>query len=512
MLSTDSDLLVHDLGGGAVSFFAGIRSSRCTRCQGACLRALKSYKPYQFAQQLEVPHILRFAFELVKDPKATFDDAVRRAQQPIQPQSVQKYEQFYYTYSSLANLTCATTWNPLGGLLDPRISELILQIETVSDGVIYYYLPPLLDDPAGSTAWECGADLRVFSYSVMLPHDSTSYQQIQVLEHQRRGEDVNPVEVEVMNPNKCNAFARLMTRRIRAISRLHGGPMTAACWRVFGAVQVLLTYIHQQPSFPKGQILEQLSDGLYKGDLRSWTGIYVHARLQAVLYSLRQVKQILDRLRLRGVTSPVSELAHQLQSLPGLESLIPGYDEIFDSFDVEKIMQPVDWALNSSVLTDSTLVATQSRWELPRKREEPPRNKEELLRKIDELLGKRVELPVKIGELPIEKKELPTAKEELPRTREELSMEREELPKTKEQLPGTKEQRLRTKEELPRPRGRLSRTREGLPVKREEAPTERGELRTPRGTKKRASEDEETHAKRVKQRFAFNLRSAMVNK
>ena len=369
VLSTDLDLIVHDLGiGGAFSFFKGIRSSRCKRCKGACLFATKSLKPYQIAQQLGVSHVSRFAFELLRDPQVTLDDAIQRAQQPIQPKSDDKYERFRNTYPSFSNSPLPTTWDLSADLLDPRISEFIVQVESLSEKTIYYYLPVLLDDPIGSSAWVCGTDLRLFSYSVMLPRHTARNLQIEILEHQRCGEDVNAIRVELMDQTTCNAFAKRINSRIQSISRLQAGSMTAASWRVFGAVQVLLTYTEEQPNLPKGQILEQLLNELYKGDLQSWAGMCVYARLQAVLYSLRQVKQILGRLR--DLTAPISELARELQSLPRLEVLIPGYDEISDSFDIGSIQQPVESAFGNLALTDSTLVTTKSKSKLVERGEE----------------------------------------------------------------------------------------------------------------------------------------------
>ena len=361
VLTSDSDLVVYDLGrDGAVARLDGIRTSHCARCREPCVRANKMLRPSEIADRLGLPHFQRLAYEAKKDPKVTVDDALRRMQQPMENISVEAYGRFRDTYSSFQNLTYLIRSSWVRDWLDPRVSEFVIQVETTAEEPFCSYLLPLLDDPSKSSAWECCLDMRIFSYSVKVREHVNQRSQIRVLEYDRREENATPVEIKLMDGEACDAFADAMNKRIQAISLLHrvGPAATLLCWRTLAMEQTLPPYNQERRNFTPRQAPEQAADRAKDDSVRSWDNIHVHAQLQAVLYSLRQMRQILGKLQ--RPSPPVWALTGHLRSLPSLETLIPACNEML-AFFVHVEQFPLKDPVSTPARPDLMLEASHSR-------------------------------------------------------------------------------------------------------------------------------------------------------
>ena len=162
VLSNDSDLFVHDLGShGAFVYLssADLRANDDSEedpSKGSCQTIkLSVFRPRDIAERLGLDNLQELAFEYQKKQSKTLPEALQSAKMHqgknhsgfqnflrgyiIEP-SVSESQQF--SPESLARLSSH------GKLLDPRISEVICQLESKDPQIIHAYLLCLIEDPA----------------------------------------------------------------------------------------------------------------------------------------------------------------------------------------------------------------------------------------------------------------------------------------------------------------------------------------------------------------------------
>ncbi|EGY20498.1 uncharacterized protein VDAG_10127 [Verticillium dahliae VdLs.17] len=195
VLTSDSDLLVHDLGPrGAVILFHDLRTGTLDGHRG--LIAAR-YSPASIAERLRLPPtsagIQRFAHELSRDPYKSLPQLLQAAQQRAAAEGDDAaedaaYETFLRPYRAhdAETTAAAATFAALATPLDPRVSELVLQSPALrsrlgipedededeegpraphSEPLIF--LPLLMDCPARPSAWEASLDVRRLGYALL---------------------------------------------------------------------------------------------------------------------------------------------------------------------------------------------------------------------------------------------------------------------------------------------------------------------------------------------------------
>ncbi|OLN81278.1 hypothetical protein CCHL11_07297 [Colletotrichum chlorophyti] len=178
ILTSDSDLAIHDLNEGAVMFFRDLHISSSDSKKSLIGR---KYSPSDVAKRLQLPKeqgMRRFAYELSKMTRPKFAQVLENCKGEVS--DTEDYRVFCEPYEALET----TDWSSvpvLGSLkspcLDARLSEVVLQCvgysgvakPSMGDSSVegcMMCLPPLLDCPARASAWDSSASVRQLAYSL----------------------------------------------------------------------------------------------------------------------------------------------------------------------------------------------------------------------------------------------------------------------------------------------------------------------------------------------------------
>ncbi|KAK0637235.1 XPG domain containing-domain-containing protein [Bombardia bombarda] len=335
VLTSDSDLLVHQLGpDGSVIFFGDIDVDS----ESVVLTALQ-YRTSDICKSLAIKPddgLLNLAFELIMDPHISLDQALERCRKET---GIAKfpydYSEFIKQYLTPEVATNIEVEDDLG--MDPRISEIALQhvfgssakkapsptktsnTSRPQDGELAMYLPFLLDSPSRTSAWESSKRIRQLAYS-LLQQSTQDVTVIHSVSEFRRLQSLSAgVRVEVPPPSSIDAEA---TALLDVLSKVETSvtPAPETVWMNLSIYQdIILTMGQGKTSRPLGvELLSQ--EAAKKFDPYSWDSLHFLAQAQATYYSLRMLKQMLDfTLRHTGdVAASVSKLARSISLLPSL--------------------------------------------------------------------------------------------------------------------------------------------------------------------------------------------------
>ena len=330
VLTNDSDLLVYDLGEkGALTSFSSIELQSCEdRCR--CLRA-RLQRPVEIAKQLGLSNLIRLAFELSEDYTITLNEAVKRSKLDIEISArisaFRDFGKLYCLEPIQSHPPGASIKGARKVFMDARVSELILQYRSPSHEPVYMFLPVLIDDPSRSSAWAIAMNLRRFAYALLTQNSSSV-----VLEYGRRGSRIQPTMFQTEEGYLCTSDAATICRRLSAIDE-EFGPMPAwLTWRIFGMMEVFSWYLEGR-TLPPSNMSSKAFVG--RDEIRlSWQDIHLAAQLEAALYSVRILKQVLGYvIQINGNSAlpELLELYQRLASLPPLGSLMPSRTELINS-------------------------------------------------------------------------------------------------------------------------------------------------------------------------------------
>lgn len=315
VLTSDSDMLVYDIGNkGSVCFFNGLEmqddNGTDDRSRGSVLKA-SVHRTATIATRFDMPNLQRLAYEIKNDPTAGFAEAKRRAKVPVRDALLWHRLQEEYSIpdpdtSPPANrLTDHDSQDGKPSLLDPRLSELILQLSSPSerhDATIY--LPFLIDDHSRASAWNVSAPIRHALYDVLAAqqlsttttsHLPTSPQTI--TEVSRKGSRILSSTVPLPSVSPSNSNSTTAVHRLR---RLLDGltavkaryPQPALRTRIFALRLVYIWYReHSSASPPSIDSLVRVLGMRGKGGRMGWEDIHLRAQVEGVGYALRMVGQ-----------------------------------------------------------------------------------------------------------------------------------------------------------------------------------------------------------------------------
>lgn len=345
VLTSDSDLLVylHD-SDSSVAFFEDIDVTiPAAEPRAAVLQYTTGIRGrLGLAPGIGIP---RIAYELLLNPHASLEQLVRRTSQAPYPKDRKNYADFISRYRiENPNSSSSPTFPFHQGLqqLDPRVSEIVLSAVSGRDGLaetsqektINMFLPFLLDNPQRSSAWEAALPIRRLAYSILLElaalPNAPSIVEFRRLQVGSRGRGIAvPGEIE------REAIASSLVRLLESSRQVSAGRTQQLTY--FTTLSELQeTGISVKP--PLGLMQLQLAFS-NPGSLTplSWDTIHLAAQVQACVYSLRMLRQILGLNPLpfqRSVHCLVTarELLSHLEDLPGFESY-PRVEEIPEVLD-----------------------------------------------------------------------------------------------------------------------------------------------------------------------------------
>lgn len=351
ILTNDSDLLVYDLGEqGAVAFFSQLELRRDDESSKKCEVFRTSIsQPIEIAQRLGLEDLRRFSFELLRDPSISLTEIVKRAKQPVPeplPVDVSRQKTFHDFCKDYDPKTFdfgTELMEKVGSMrkaegsqfLDPRISELIL----TSSSSPSIYLPLLIEDPSKAAAWNISRVLRHFAYSCLKSQVSDSSPET-ILEYCRRGERIVPEVIQTFSKKKVISYTKQLAAGLETFSSLFCDFSSTINWRTFALSEILHHYAENQKKSPSRSALAYSITGHANRKI-SWHDIHLSAQMEAVLYSLRMLKQILNyprplpnsqtsdpRAKNSSSSNDSLRLRAILETLPPLNQLLPSRLEL----------------------------------------------------------------------------------------------------------------------------------------------------------------------------------------
>ena len=370
ILSNDSDLFVHNLGNGAFVYLDSVelrtsetkdqtRNSRCCK-----IFRLEMFRPPYIAQRLGVKTLQELAFQFVRRHSHTLSEAVKATRDQQDREEKLVYEKFLQEYTTEPSVSENQQLSPQAlarlhtqaRFLDPRISELICQLESNDSDNAEVYLLFLIEDPTRSSAWSVSSDQRSFIYSVCALHlnNATNYPRTIITECRRRAQDFVMHPIHLLTHPETLTFATTFQTQLQIFPQAFPGLPSTLIWRTYALFKVHLWHLNASKPPPSRDLLQRALTGNYTPH-PTWEDIHLSAQLQAVLYSLRMIQQILQYISSamqKPLPRELQQLAASLQDLPVLARLMPSpFDltEVVDAVDIEDVMEKLALLLQEEV-------------------------------------------------------------------------------------------------------------------------------------------------------------------
>ena len=383
VLTSDSDLLIHNLGAnGCVIFFKdleGVATGDVLRLTGT------RYDVTVISHRLNLKTLIPLAFAVQRDHHRGFNNCLLEAKL-IQDSEDVEYKQFSARYlDDTVTLPSAASETPPAArvTLDPRVSEWLHQPHHLPREVAQipqsqqqdFYLPFLIEDPTRISSWTPSLPIRQLAYSAMRP-SSSSFQYL-TAEHFRRGPRIAQTCIEHLPAATVNAAADTWREELENLDlvRLGGEHGWGVAWRVIGVYQVCRYLAGDGKAVPGRYVME----ALICGDLvrMEWEFVHWSAMVQGVVYSWRVLGQLLALAEVESERwQALYGLLALVGTLPGIVELFPARPVVMDEVGMKEILDRVYGLLD--LQEDSTVVpvAGQFRKRKRKKRDGKPKAKE----------------------------------------------------------------------------------------------------------------------------------------
>lgn len=345
VVTSDSDLLVHDLKSGSVVFFWSLDllspdlsvdgDTNETR-----QKSMTAYTPMSIVQRLSIPleqgGMKRFGFELSTKSYGSLPHIIENCRKP--PKDPKAFAEFSKPYEPLAPeaLVEANAFSDGDGkFLDPRISEIVFQSdaymsrfcssarverEPEAEGPLIF-LPLLFECPGRASSWDSSMGIRQLAYSLLLSaYPDPSWSCVREL---RRSQSLNNKgkRVELLESTEAEEFA---------LSLLESLDFVAGEFDDLNARFFYFT-LHQDQTASEAEgkssnsfvSVQHFLKNKSKPGRVAWTTVHLTAQLQATYYSLRLLSQIIRVVSASDAVAKLpmqtlDRLGHHLDKLPRL--------------------------------------------------------------------------------------------------------------------------------------------------------------------------------------------------
>ncbi|KAI0465974.1 hypothetical protein F4859DRAFT_498916 [Xylaria cf. heliscus] len=334
LLTSDSDLLITELGPhGTVSFFADIfESDRLGNLQGLMTRKYSLHNINNTLGFNNVGGLPRVAFEKMRH-RTSFNEALSLAKNSKDNiLESPEFRAFMEEYSMKEYLPMDHPVQGILSRLDPRISEVVIQTllldpnGTVPDmgrrenprgpETLAMFLPIMIENRDRKSAWTMSTAVRELAYGAMQTfavHESPTIIEYRVLD---ASNSLMGRQIDVPGPDETLEQCGLLVDALNQLTtQIPGADMQ---WLSFAIYQDVMWSSSEQ-KLPLSAFLMDKGKGAFNDeDKISWDMIHFTAQVQASLYSLRMVTQVLDvvaSLR-KELPPPMQELRERLSTLP----------------------------------------------------------------------------------------------------------------------------------------------------------------------------------------------------
>ena len=344
ILTADSDLLVYDLGqNGSVIFFSQLnlqelQSNRINHPPCPSILA-HVFEPYNIANALSQPDLVGLAYMMEKHPSMTVRQILDRYCKPFTKSYINDYSEdfleFEDTYKTTPSTSESLNFEPncihdiqaFSMSLDPRFMEVVLQMASPKANLINIYLPHLLEDPSKASAWLASAEQRSFAYACLQDWwASMPFPDRPIYEYIRNGQQAAPHRSESAHMlQKTEIYADSISDLFKIVGSHFRLLQDDMRWRLISLRLTLNWYEEVGKTPPSLRLVEKIITGTTRSTW-SWEAQHLFAQIQAMLYSLRMIKQSLNSIKSQksqvSLPHPLTHLLDQLGSLPCLEKLM----------------------------------------------------------------------------------------------------------------------------------------------------------------------------------------------
>ena len=359
ILTSDSDLLVHDLGDeGRVILFRDFEVVHLAS-KGKCIKAVE-YFPNGIANRLALPNLVKAAYFMSEDNHRSFTEAVRLAktQEPSNPE-YRGFEQLYGSLPVHSDFADTCTRNPRSPFsqvlskLDPRISELVHQLKPLMESgdtntsprPLTMYFPFMIDDPTKTSTWRFGDDIRRIGYSALRLVDPNI---ASIEEVERKGTRIAASSVPLSNVESTLLGAKNLVTKLQEASQITSGLSPSAAWRCFAMETALGWSVRNLKPLPTQHETITLTLTPRTAPL-TWRAIHASASVQSVIYSLRIVGQLLAVVvafceAMGSYNEEIKDLRPLLtllESIPGLAEVLEDSDERDQTSEAQKLVSEI---------------------------------------------------------------------------------------------------------------------------------------------------------------------------
>lgn len=368
VLTSDSDLLVYDLVGGnsgieinssrstknihtaVVMFFRSISFIKSDDENTIALKGFQ-FNPSDISSRLGVKSLVKVAFAILQRQGSSFQENVKYARNLSSNSAA--FSAFAKPYMASQSLPSTGDFccKPICGLsipaldnedivIDARISELFYQNLTLEQtcpqgkamnqkpgSILKMYLPFLYEDPQRSSAWDCGEHIRAVAYSII---GNQNYKGIQVFEHCRCGARIVEKAPRSLSVEQAVLSLREIAESMKDWRDSFAMLSDSFRLRLYGIYTVCRFLLRNQRPVPFEGEIRSIFHGQFLE--KSWRLLHLSAQVQASLYSLRLLLQVLEiRLHLlkhlhieNHMTLSINimrDAVKELKYLPTLESI-----------------------------------------------------------------------------------------------------------------------------------------------------------------------------------------------
>ena len=288
------------------------------------------YRPSAIARSCGLAGLLEPAYFMSADEHLTLQAAVEKAKRS----TLRNTDQFHrfrleYEHPTIYTAAQAQTLEALHPL-DSRVSELVhaslVHSSRNAPGGLDMYLPVLIEDPSRACAWQLGADIRRLAYSMLLGSRPAGSQ---VDEHYRKGSIVGTTNLVTLEPCTVNEQIAQWARYIENLSSTTSKSTAIPRWRFIGLMSMLEMLQQDGKRLPTVSEIKNLATTWRRS---TWQELHLSAQYEAMLYSLRMLKQLLVVRVAWTADNDKSEILDlpAMQRLLAMLDTLPGISALFD--------------------------------------------------------------------------------------------------------------------------------------------------------------------------------------
>ncbi|KAH9877166.1 hypothetical protein IAQ61_002529 [Plenodomus lingam] len=279
---------------------------------------IRALSPDQIRGKLHLQSLVPFAYALCQSPQDTANLLIQNARNVNL--SSEGFVDFNRRYSPSAIISADRRKASLDALslqdLDVRISEYVDQALSSSTNPLVY-LPLLMEDPAQASAWNMGHDVRKLAYSLLAPAGTL------VHEYRRKSQGVSSQEIQPLSKAETVSATVHLEQQISGLILWANSKRIEPelLWPLFG-LSLVLSDLNTAPAI--SLVLRVLNADFDN----TWAFVQLTARIQAAMYSLRVLKQIVN-VKLTQQISRDAELNGSLDEINRHMSLFPSIGDMF---------------------------------------------------------------------------------------------------------------------------------------------------------------------------------------